>query len=218
MQARQTASRRSGRPDARAAETLDRRILDTATRLFIEQGYAPTSVDQIAMTARASKATIYHRHSSKEELFAAVITDMTAVMLETAVSAERAEKDASDPLANLREVSRAFLELTIRPEAIALYRILIAESPRFPEMIRVMQAVRVPLDAVYLRLLNAARDAGQIRGDVPVEDISQMLDSLICGWVVRQYVMSVRALSTQAERDSYFNTAWAIFLNGVTYT
>ena len=38
----------SGRPDSRMSEELDALILKTATRLFGEQGYAATSVEQIA--------------------------------------------------------------------------------------------------------------------------------------------------------------------------
>ncbi len=219
MQVKQLAPRRTGRPDAQTSEALGRHILDTATRLFIEQGYAATSIEQVALMAGSSKATIYRRYSSKEDLFAAVMKDVTAVILETAVAAEKAEKDASDPLATLREVSRAFLELVARREAIAVYRVLIAESPRFPEMVRrVMEAVGVPLEAVYLRLLNAAQDAGQIRRDCPVEVLYRLLDGLITGWAVRESLLGRSVLSSRAERDAFFNAAWAIFLNGVTYT
>nr|WP_242405466.1 helix-turn-helix domain-containing protein [Komagataeibacter xylinus] len=38
----------SGRPDSRMSEELDTLILKTATRLFGEQGYVATSVEQIA--------------------------------------------------------------------------------------------------------------------------------------------------------------------------
>lgn len=218
MQVKQMAPRRIGRPDAQTSEALSRHILGTATRLFIEQGYAATSIEQVALVAGSSKATIYRRYSSKEDLFAEVIKDITAVILETAVAAERAEKSASDPLATLREVSRAFLELAVRQEAIAVYRVLIAESPRFPEMVhRVMEAVGVPLEAVYLRLLNAARDAGQIRRDCPAEVQHRLLDGLITGWAVRESLLGRNVLTGKDERDAFFNSAWTIFLNGVTY-
>lgn len=67
------------------------------------------------MAVRSSKATIYRRPSSKEELFAAVIRDMVSTILETATAAEQAERKASDPLASLRAVCRLQLDLIARP-------------------------------------------------------------------------------------------------------
>ncbi|MCJ8355797.1 helix-turn-helix domain-containing protein, partial [Novacetimonas hansenii] len=55
----------AGRPDSRMSEELDALILKTATRLFGEQGYAATSVEQIAAVAKVGKQTIYRRHPSK---------------------------------------------------------------------------------------------------------------------------------------------------------
>lgn len=52
-----------------------------AASLFVEHGYAGTSVDQIARKAAASKQTLYRRYPSKEELFKAVITNLSASLL-----------------------------------------------------------------------------------------------------------------------------------------
>ena len=45
-------------------------ILDAARRLFLEHGYAVTSMDVVAQLAGVSKATVYARFESKEQLFA----------------------------------------------------------------------------------------------------------------------------------------------------
>lgn len=44
------------------------KILDTASRLFYEQGYHTTGINQIIAEARVAKASFYHYFSSKEEL------------------------------------------------------------------------------------------------------------------------------------------------------
>jgi AcrR family transcriptional regulator len=48
-------------------------IVQVATRAFLENGYAATSMSAIADELGGSKATLWAHFSSKEELFAAVI-------------------------------------------------------------------------------------------------------------------------------------------------
>lgn len=49
------------------------RILEQAHRLFLEQGYAAVSMQQIADAATVNKATLYHHFRDKEDLFLAVL-------------------------------------------------------------------------------------------------------------------------------------------------
>jgi len=96
---------------------------------------------------------------------------------------------------------------------------MIAEASRFSELVDcVTQIVSVPLGAVFLRLLKAARDAGQIRYDCQVEEIARVLDGLITGWAAKQNLLGLDGLHSEAERNSFFDTAWTIFLNGITYS
>jgi TetR/AcrR family transcriptional repressor of nem operon len=48
-----------------ASSTQDR-IVDAATRLILERGYAATTVDQIVAAARVAKGSVYHFFDSKE--------------------------------------------------------------------------------------------------------------------------------------------------------
>lgn len=52
------------------------RLMETAERLFIHNGYKAISMDQIAEEAKISKMTIYSHFDSKETLFLAVILDL----------------------------------------------------------------------------------------------------------------------------------------------
>jgi len=58
-QSKQRRAVRAGRPPRELAGEVDARILDAAQRLFLEQGLAGTSVDEIASLARAGKPSIY---------------------------------------------------------------------------------------------------------------------------------------------------------------
>jgi AcrR family transcriptional regulator len=50
---------------ADAAEATRRRVLDAATRLFVERGYHTTTIGSIAVAANVSVETIYKRFGSK---------------------------------------------------------------------------------------------------------------------------------------------------------
>jgi AcrR family transcriptional regulator len=54
------------------------KILSSATRLFSTQGYATTSLAQVAKEAQVSKALIFWHFASKEELFRTALTDSLA--------------------------------------------------------------------------------------------------------------------------------------------
>ena len=69
--------RGAGRPRAREAAARQQDLLNRATEVFLEYGYANASVAEIARRAGASKRTIYARYRTKADLFIAVIARKT---------------------------------------------------------------------------------------------------------------------------------------------
>jgi len=61
-------------------QTGRRRVLDAAAELFVRQGYAGTTLRQIAGAAGIKAGSIYHHFDSKDELFVAVLNDGMVVM------------------------------------------------------------------------------------------------------------------------------------------
>jgi AcrR family transcriptional regulator len=213
MEVELTKPRRSGRPAGKASETLDRHILETASRLFIENGYAGTSIEQIAAAAGSGKQTIYRRYASKEDLFKAAITDLGEMLFG---SAAIAEASSADPLTSLRETCRAWLDIVTMPEAIATCRVLYADAHRFPSLADyAMDSVSEPFFGVILRLIRSAREAGQIRRDRDDELTSRVLSGLLTGWAQKRALLGRVAFEDEEERAAYFEAAWGIFLNGV---
>lgn len=51
-------------------------VLDAAATLFAEQGYAKTSLEQVAAAARVSKGTVYAHFEGKQALFLAAFVDL----------------------------------------------------------------------------------------------------------------------------------------------
>ncbi len=57
-------------------------VLEAAARRFVAQGYAATTVRQIAEDSGIKAASIYHHFASKEDLFAAVLDEGIRVMVD----------------------------------------------------------------------------------------------------------------------------------------
>lgn len=99
--------------------------------VFLRHGYVSASVDTIASEACVSKQTIYNHFHSKEELFKAIVTDMTTGLMEPLAMPPGAD---AAPARVLKLLARDLLVLTLKPSSLALYRLIVAESARFPEL------------------------------------------------------------------------------------
>jgi AcrR family transcriptional regulator len=203
--------RRMGRPDQQASEELVRHIVDTATRLFIEQGYAATSIEQVAAAAGAGKQTIYRRFTSKEGLFTEVINRQAARLMEITESVGGL---GGDPIEALKESCRRLFDFLLKPDVISLQRIMHAEIVRFPEMGEyVLENCMTPFKSLLNRFILAAAATGQIQ----VEDAhltQALLIGLLTGWPTQQSMLCRQPFATDADRDAFFEAAWRLFLNG----
>ncbi len=164
---------RSTRPRGEIRRT---QILDTAATVFLEHGYAGTTIELIVARAGASKGTIYSFFGNKEGLFGALIEERTDFIL---ADFPDLTIDDVDVRAVLAAIASRYMDLVMSPDAIGLYRLILAEGARFPDLVKVFYRVgpdRVTTQvAEVLRLW--ARD-GQIRVDDPVRVATQFLDAI----------------------------------------
>ena len=119
---------RGGRPPAGREGDVEARLLAAATKLFLERGYDGTSCDQVAVDARAGKASIYARYANKQALFSAVVNNMLAR------SFEQDDVAVETPLRErLAAVGMRMLTDALHPDAVALLRLVVTELPRFAQ-------------------------------------------------------------------------------------
>jgi AcrR family transcriptional regulator len=112
-------------PDKRLEKGLETRraIIETATRLFAEHGYAAVSIEAVLAACQISRGALYHHFPSKEALleavFEAVEVDVTNKVLAGAATAGGA-------VAAVRAGCEAFLNLTQDP---AVRQIMLTDAP-----------------------------------------------------------------------------------------
>ena len=128
-------------------------IREAAGRLFLERGYAGTTMDDVAAGAGVSKQTVYTHFHSKEDLFAALVLGNAGRVEEFIAQIDRALDSPGGLTAGLRELAERYLAFVIRPEVVSLRRLVIAEAGRFPDLARTYYE-RVP-ERVYGALAGA---------------------------------------------------------------
>ncbi|AZZ95259.1 TetR family transcriptional regulator [Hahella sp. KA22] len=97
-------------------------IVETATGIFLEQGFKGTSIDMVVNACKVSKPTVYNHFPDKSQLIDAVIDDWL-----------RAQKPIIPQCDNESALWCVLNESWWRDEAIAMYRLVIGEGWRFDE-------------------------------------------------------------------------------------
>jgi AcrR family transcriptional regulator len=102
--------------------------MEIAASVFLEQGFARTSMSEIAARLGGSKATLYGYFKSKEELFVEVVAAQAIKQLLPAFAdLDENSADLRDALVPVGEKLVAFL---ISPEALAAHRMVMSEAGR----------------------------------------------------------------------------------------
>jgi AcrR family transcriptional regulator len=151
-------------------------ILDAATAVFLENGYAGATIDLVVARAGASKATIYGFFGGKEGLLTAIVAERAARILAGFPDGETESVDVRTALA---DIARRYMDVVMRPDAIGLYRLILAEGPRLPGLVE--NLYRVGQDRVTASLAKALRSWARrkrISTDDPERIATQFLDTV----------------------------------------
>lgn len=196
----------SARPEKRAA------IVAAAQTVFLESGYPAASMDTIAAAAGVSKQTVYNHFGSKDELFGAIIRERCRQLLE-ALQPEQAA--AGRPEAVLRRLAQAFVDKMLSPETLALYRILVVESQRSPELGEIYY--RSGADLAVETLSAYLRDQTR-RGVLQVAKpriAAEQFFSMLGGHLRIRALLGLDSRPDPAKVKAYVDNAVRTFLNGV---
>jgi TetR/AcrR family transcriptional repressor of mexJK operon len=120
-------------------------------------------MEAIAAAAAVSKATLYSHFTGKAALFGAIVEERCQLLLEPLAAPSTAGVDLAD---RLHRFALRVLERVSEPEAIALYRLVLAEAPRFPELAQTFYACGPERAMARLaEVLAEAEGQGMVTGD-----------------------------------------------------
>ncbi len=155
--------KRLGRPTDEAKRAA---IIGAASRLFFDEGFAATSIEQVAADANVSKVTIYNQFGDKRGLFAAAVTRECEKM--------RGHFSLDEmPPGTIRErltvIAQAMFDFLSRPEMIQFERRIAAETEHEPAIGEAfLKAGPWRMKSAFSAYLEHASARGELRIEDPV--------------------------------------------------
>src|ERR1700731_2936311 len=108
-----------------------RELLTTAADMFLARGYDSVTLDEIVAEVGGSKSNVYKHFKGKEGLFIAALQNLSSEISNSILASE----GFSLPLRQaLTMIGQTFYKAVLHPRTIALQRLAIAESSRFPQV------------------------------------------------------------------------------------
>lgn len=143
-------------------------LIEVATRLFAENGYEDTSIEDVLAAAGVSRGALYHHFAGKEALFAAVVS---AVSDRAMAEVTEAIRDRTDPVEALHTGALAWIDLAGDP---IIQRVVLVDAPSVLgwEQWRAMDEGRT-LGAMRA-MLQSVSDSGRLPQEL-VEPFSHMI-------------------------------------------
>ncbi len=200
---------RGGRPTRDEAERRHRTLLATATRLFMEKGVEGTSVDEISRRSGVAKRFIYARYPDKAALFVGVVERFRENLLGEIRDVEPLPDDVYEGLVVF---GRKLFDLALRPEALAIHRLFIAEAIRFPQLAQLfVERNRSRGVDDIVSVLSSYAERGVLRLEDPQLTAEHFF---ICIVGVPQRMALLIGRDPPAEEERRLRTAVRLFLDG----
>ena len=175
-------------------------ILAAAKAAFLEHGYGGTSMESIAKAADVSIMTLYRHAQSKDDLFAAVIANAC----DPDDPEEQAEFERMSRLAfgDLLVASALYMQKTlIRQDTIALMRVVMAETARFPHLAELAyRGFVVRLEGIAAQILAQTAEAGDLDSNERARIARLFVDRLVGAGMLR-VLLGLAAPSAQERRE-----------------
>ncbi|MFC5911011.1 TetR/AcrR family transcriptional regulator [Streptacidiphilus monticola] len=141
------------------------RLLETASRLFAERGFAPTSVQEIVAAAGVTKGAMYHYYSSKDDLLQEIYSRLLALQ------SARLEEIASGPGPVADRLAEAAADVVVTTlshldDAMVSWRSMHMLPP---ERLAQVRAERRRYHERFRGLIEEGQAEGRFRSDIPAD-------------------------------------------------
>jgi AcrR family transcriptional regulator len=192
-------------------EARRRAFLDAANIVFLEKGYANATLGDVIARSGGSRQTLYELFGGKQGLFEAIIAERNAEIFQPLRAVDLLDRPPDDVLV---EIGTRFLQRVLAPEALGIFRQVLAEGPAMRELSerfwalgpgRTVTAFEGYFEELTrrgaLRLTDANRAARQFQG-------------MLLGNFQVECMLGVRELPSAEEVEVFVKNSVARFLDG----
>ncbi len=199
-----------------------RALLDAAAALFVEKGYAGTSLSDVLRLAGGSRTTLYTHFGDKDGLFRAMMEEHCARVLDgmapdaLALDAPAGSdpEQAGDPEERLVRIALHIMHALTQPQTTAILRTLISEGARIPDLVETF--FRVGPERTRERMAGCLRELAEA-GRICVAD-AEVAAQAFCGMVTGNLLMERLILPDRLVDmpavEAYVRACVRLFLRG----
>ena len=186
-------------------------VMAAARSVFLSHGFSAATTDMIQRAAGVSKATVYAHYPTKEALFIAVI-DAECERFIASIRALRFQSMRPDDV--LLALAQAYLEIVLSPSGLDLFRVVVADAPRFPELARKFYlAGPHTLSEIVAAHLDEAAERGEMDFSAVGRDVAASLFvNLVRGELQLQCLTHPGSVPSAAQRDLWARAAVTTFV------
>jgi AcrR family transcriptional regulator len=166
-------------------------LVTAGRRLFGANGFAATSVEDIAREARVTTGALYHHFPTKAAVFEAVFEQVHADLLAASAAAAA---DGADVVELLVAGFGAFLDKMLEPD---VARIIVTDAPAVLGLARFTELDERYALAATVAALEAANDTGALAVDDP-----PTMAKLLFGALTRAALLIASSPEPEATRDA----------------
>lgn len=195
----------SARTPGRGLSAKRAAIMETALTVFVRQGYAATSLEDIAVATPVSRQTVYNHFGDKEALFLAVVDqELQATLNGLRAATDASQRDLSGEV-NAQEylttLARRIVQTFLSPRTAALRLLVQSEAPRHPQLLELWrERAATPVWSALIGHLARLAHAGALRIEDPARAAGQFL-TLVTGTVWQMTEFGTFANSDPASMD-----------------
>lgn len=180
-------------------------LLDAAEHVFLAQGVAGTSLNDIAVAAGTTRGAIYWHFEDKADLFNAMM-DRVAMPLQAAMALVEELPAGQDPLPAMKKAVRAALRQTVTdPQTRRVFEVA-THKVEYVESLCAVRERHLRVRSQWIeRFAHALRGSAAARGlrlALPVAAAAQalqaLLDGLIQNWLLDPQAFELEAVGMKA--------------------
>ena len=192
------AAKAAGRPKASEVEARTQDLIDVAAGLFLKHGYTGTSLETIAREAHVAVRTIYVKFGGKAGLLKAVLQ----ARRERFFAIGAMDHDERPLREVIGEFAGHFYDMLCEPDAVALQRVVMAESVTNPELAEAFYEAGPRMTRDMLERYFTRPDIrAQLRPDAPLALLPSHLIACVNGDPVMRFLFPDRKPGREEARQ-----------------
>lgn len=192
-----------------------RDLTEVAADLFLENGFESVAVDDLIARVGGSRRNVYSHFGGKEGLFIEVVTHLCD---EATRPLEQLDIDEDECQSALTSFGRQVLQAVLQPRTLALHRLMVTESKRFPKLAQAILKAGHSKGADILAMwIKAHQGDGQhqLTSRLPARTLAeQFMDMVVIEAQLRAMVGLESQPLEQTEIDRIVDSAVSTFLHG----